>query len=102
MSPVPKLRAKVICAWCGCRLRDGEAPASHGICEICERRFFSPSELVSATTMRARARQQLEQLGASEHVEVDETAVVLFADEILAAGWVQAWVWIAPEEAAPR
>lgn len=26
---------KLICAWCGCVMRDGKEPASHGICPAC-------------------------------------------------------------------
>ena len=26
---------RVVCAWCGCELRDGSEPVSHGICPSC-------------------------------------------------------------------
>lgn len=26
---------KMICAWCGCLLREGKAPITHGICRRC-------------------------------------------------------------------
>jgi rRNA maturation endonuclease Nob1 len=26
---------KLVCAWCGKTMREGDEPASHGICEVC-------------------------------------------------------------------
>lgn len=26
---------KLVCAWCGCIMRDGDEPTSHGICPDC-------------------------------------------------------------------
>lgn len=31
---------KVVCAWCGAVLKDGEEPISHGICELCSEKVL--------------------------------------------------------------
>jgi len=31
---------KLICAWCGKIMREGEDPPSHGICEPCKEKFL--------------------------------------------------------------
>ena len=31
---------KIICAWCGVIMQEGDAPVSHGICPTCEKTFF--------------------------------------------------------------
>ena len=31
---------RMLCAWCGCVIRDGDLPISHGLCSSCERRYF--------------------------------------------------------------
>ena len=35
---------RCICAWCGVVIRDGEEPASHGICARCRAIYFPPSK----------------------------------------------------------
>lgn len=37
---------RLICSWCKTVLRDGRAPASHGICAQCSKRFFAMVALV--------------------------------------------------------
>jgi hypothetical protein len=30
---------RIVCAWCGTTIRDGNDPASHGICAACDARL---------------------------------------------------------------
>ena len=42
---------RCICAWCGVLIRDGEEPASHGICARCRAIYFPPSKGWAADAM---------------------------------------------------
>ncbi|HLN32236.1 MAG TPA: hypothetical protein VK395_31195 [Gemmataceae bacterium] len=66
---------KRLCAWCGRELNQSEpredARVSHGVCQVCRRRFFA-----SAKEKEADARFTLEELGndsgrAGEHLPTE-------------------------------